>query len=109
MQVQTPQRGPIARVAAVIGAIAVIALAATLGIVVLAVLLGLAVIGAVIIAVRTWWLRHQMRRAAARGETVRTRQHSGITIIEGEYSREPTRRSPGNERTGEQTEEREGR
>ncbi|MBK5936588.1 MULTISPECIES: hypothetical protein [Halorhodospira] len=91
MRMQNVERGPIARVAGVIGAIAVIALAATLGIVVLAVMLGLALIGAVIIAARTWWLRRQMRRAAARGEGFDPARRSGTPtrgrIIEGEYSR----------------------
>ncbi|MCG5530599.1 hypothetical protein LRD18_06895 [Halorhodospira halochloris] len=92
MQIQTPQRGPIARVMAIIGGIAVLALAATLGIVVLAVLLGLALIGAVIIAVRTWWLRHQMRRHGHRDKGAY--RNSGITIIEGEYTKESRREPP---------------
>ncbi|ABM62758.1 hypothetical protein [Halorhodospira halophila] len=91
MRMQNVERGPIARVAGVIGAIAVIALAATLGIVMLAVMLGLALIGAVIIAARTWWLRRQMRRAAARGEgfghTARPGTPAHGRVIEGEYSR----------------------
>ncbi|GEM_PF-1937461 len=88
MRMQNVERGPVARVAGIIGAIAVIALAATLGIVVLAVMLGLALIGAVIIAVRTWWLRRQMRRAAARGEGFGpTGPTSRGRVIEGEYSR----------------------
>lgn len=88
MQVQHAQRGPIARVAGIIAGIAVIALAATLGIVVLAVLLGLALIGAVIIAIRTWWLRRQLRQAAADFQRRSGRQYRGQgQIIEGEFRR----------------------
>lgn len=94
MQIQSPQRGPIARFLAIIGGLAVLALAATLGIVVLAVLLGLALIGAVVIAFRTWWLRHQMRRHGSfqdsRGQAY---QRRGITIIEGEYTKKARKKS----------------
>lgn len=92
MQIQSPQRGPLARIMAVIGGIAILALAATLGIVVLAVLLGLALIGAVTIAIRAWWLRHQMRRHGVQGKGGYTYQRRGITIIEGDYTQEPRKR-----------------
>lgn len=109
MQVQTRERGPIAKVFGAIAAIAVVALAATLGIVVLAVALGLALIGAVVVAVRLWWLRRQFRAAGFGGEPGtgggqsredasrggRGRQHrpSGV-IIEGEYERSPPEARP---------------
>lgn len=93
MQIQTRQRGPIARVLAVIGGIAVLALAATLGIVVLAVLLGLALIGAIVIAVRALWLRHQLRQRGYPGGD-QGHQRSSITIIEGEYTEQPRKRPP---------------
>ncbi len=72
---------------------AVLALAATLGVVVLAVLLGLAAIGAVILAVRIWWFRRQLRQAAQHFEEEEGRREhgkgpSGGRVIEGEYTRQ---------------------
>ncbi|MFP4147678.1 MAG: hypothetical protein ACLFSI_08200 [Halorhodospira sp.] len=94
MRIQNVERGPIARVAGAIGAIAVIVLAATLGIAVLAVMLGLALIGAVVIAVRVWWLRRQLRRAAAEARQQRSGSSYTGHVIEGEIVRERTDREP---------------
>ncbi len=88
MALQSTERGPLARVVGVVATIAVVALAATLGIVVLAVILGLALIGTVVIGLRAWWLRRQLRQAAGRAAEQRPegRSHRG-SVIEGEFTR----------------------
>lgn len=95
MQLQSTERGPLARIVGVVATIAVVALAATLGIVVLAVILGLALIGTAVIGVRAWWLRRQMRQAANRAAEQRSaaRGQRG-SVIEGEFTRSNGRRPP---------------
>ncbi len=88
---ERPAPGPVKRILGAVAAVAVIALAAALGVVVLAVLLGLAAIGAVIVTLRVWWLRRQLRQAAKTFEEGQHRrdqeERPGGHIIEGEYTR----------------------
>ncbi|MBK1727215.1 hypothetical protein, partial [Halorhodospira neutriphila] len=95
MQLQSTERGPLARIVGVVATIAVVALAATLGIVVLAVILGLALIGTVVVGLRAWWLRRQFRQASARAAEQRSgaRGHRG-SVIEGEFTRSNDERPP---------------
>ncbi|WP_156774627.1 hypothetical protein ACN2MM_03715 [Alkalilimnicola ehrlichii MLHE-1] len=94
MQTSNPSGSLIGRVIGVLGAIVVIGFTAFLGVFVFLALLGLAAVGAVVFAVRLWWLRRQLRQAAERAQARHQRQQSaaGGRVIEGEYRREEGRR-----------------
>ena len=88
MQTSNPPGNLIGRVIGVLGAIVVIAFSAFLGIFIFLALLGVAAVGAIVFAVRLWWLRRQLRQAAQQGQSAHPSRPAGGNILEGEYRRE---------------------
>lgn len=80
-QYYLPTRNPVAQLFATLAFVVMAGVAAIFGAFILAAIIGLGAILAVIITVRVWWLRRQMRRSAGGQET------SSGTVIEGEYHR----------------------
>lgn len=80
-QYYLPTRNPLSRLFATVTFVVVAGIAAIFGAFILAVVIGLGAILAMIVAVRIWWLRRQLRRSSDGQDT-----RSG-NLIEGEYRR----------------------
>jgi uncharacterized iron-regulated membrane protein len=85
----SPPRGPLARFAAAVVAVLVLAGAFMLGLAVLAVIVGIALVVSAAAWVRIWWLRRTGRMP--KPERVAERKH-GDGTIEAEYTVVSTRR-----------------
>lgn len=72
---------PLSQLAAAVVFAAVAAVAAIFGVFILAAVIGLGAVLALIVTVRVWWLRRQLRRGKGNQDA------SSGTIIEGEYRR----------------------
>ncbi len=83
-------RNPLVRVLAAIGALVLAGIALVLGAMVFLTFLGLAVIAALLVWVRLWWIRRQLRRQArqGRGPGPRRKGRTQGRVIEGEYRRD---------------------
>lgn len=76
------RNNPLSRLFATVAFVVVAGMAAIFGAFILAAVIGLGAILAMIVAVRVWWLRRQLRRGAAADQDT-----SSGTTIEGEYRR----------------------
>lgn len=76
---------PLARLFATVAFVIVAGMAAVFGVFILAAVIGLGAILAMIVAVRVWWLRRQLRRSGDGGGD--EQDTSSGTTIEGEYRR----------------------
>lgn len=80
-QYYLPTRNPLAQVLATLAFLVTAAVAAIFGAFILALVVGLGAILALVVAVRVWWLRRQLRRGGNDSQT------STGNTIEGEYRR----------------------
>jgi hypothetical protein len=76
---------PIVQILGLIGFGVILIGAILMGTVILAAIIGLVMIGAIAFALRIWWLRWKLRRAAARGEGGREGEARDTRVIEVEY------------------------
>ncbi|HEX7029667.1 MAG TPA: hypothetical protein VF254_03660 [Gammaproteobacteria bacterium] len=91
MQNQIPDQSPanwLARVAGAIVSIIIMAGLFFVGITVFAAVAGLAFVVFAVLALRVWWLRRKLRRAAPRPESA---SRSGGVTLEGEYEERSSR------------------
>lgn len=80
-QYYLPTRNPLSQLFATLAFLVVAGVAALFGVFILAAVIGLGAILAVVVTVRVWWLRRQLRRSG--GDQIT----SSGTTIEGEYRR----------------------